>query len=92
MRIEVNEKIMDISDEEREHLELMGIAPKNKKFKWRRVWMESTPIFAVKEVTANETIIEFTDGEKMVVRGSYDDIKEMVFKAEEFEDSLEETD
>lgn len=82
MRIELSEKIADISEEEKYRWEEMNIPPKDKRFKWRKVWFTVEDIFAVKEVSDRESIIEFTDTVQIVVKGSYDEIKSKIEKIE----------
>jgi hypothetical protein len=83
MRIEFSEKILDISDEERERWEEMNIKPKDKRYKWRRICPKVEDIFDIKEINDKETIIERSDGELFTVKGSYDQIKKLVEAAEE---------
>lgn len=90
MRVEFYEKIRDLSDEERRMMEDMAIEPKDKRFKWRRIWLFTDDVFAVKEVSERESILEFGDGSNIVVKGAYEAIKALIEKAEEVkEEDLE---
>lgn len=89
MRIELEEKISDITDEERKMWDDLNIVPKDRRFKWRKIWLYTDAIFALKEVTNNESIIEFNDTTTTVVKGAYNDLKAIIQKAEEPEEDLE---
>jgi hypothetical protein len=82
MRVEFSEKIRDLSDEERRMMEDMAIEPKDKRFKWRKIWLFVEDVFAVKEVNEKETILEFNDGSNIIVKGDYATIKGLIEKAE----------
>jgi hypothetical protein len=89
MRIEFLEKIIDISEEEAEFNERLGMQVKDKRYKWCRVWVLSDEIFSVKEVSEKESTIEFNDGCTMAVKGSYDETKKLVEDAEIEDDAGE---
>lgn len=90
MRVEFYEKIRDLSDEERRMMEDMAIEPKDKRFKWRRIWLFTDDVFAVKEVNDKESILEFGDGSNIVVKGDYSQVKAMIESAEAYrEEDLE---
>lgn len=89
MRAEFEERIRDLSEQELEYMESMAIYPKDKRFKWRRVWFDVDDIFAVMEVTETETMIEFHDGSKMIVKGSYSATKKHIEKHSPTEEDLE---
>lgn len=83
MRIEFTQKILDLSDEERDRFEKMNIEPKEKHFKYRKMWVQVEDITGVYEVSDKETILEFADGQKLTVKGSYDTIKGLIESHEE---------
>lgn len=90
-RIEFQERYLDMSDDEIE-------SAKNLKqpldYKYRRVYPSLCEIFMPKELPgkSKHCIIEFYDGGKIVVKGSYDevcnliDFRENQFDEEEFEE------
>lgn len=81
MRIEFFEKIQDLTDEELDHRERMGIEPRDKRYKWRKalLWLDS--IVSVFEANEKETILEY--GEVLItVKGSYEDVTFKILEAE----------
>jgi hypothetical protein len=81
MRIEFLEKIQDLTDEELDHRDRMGIEPRDKRYKWRKVLLWLDAITSVYEANEKETIIEY--GESLItVKGGYDDVTQKIFEAE----------
>jgi hypothetical protein len=87
MRIEFNEKYLHIPQAELDRWESMAIEPKTKKLKYRRALIHEDDIFAIKELSLKESIIEFYDGGTMIVEGDYETIKKLI--PERTEEDLE---
>jgi hypothetical protein len=87
LRIEVTEKFCPLTEEEQE-------TQRNLKqpitYEYRRIYLRLTDIFAPKEIPNKKTIcqIELYDGTIMTVKGSYDDICDLI---DEREKLLEQT-
>lgn len=82
MRLEFFQKIQDLTEQELDYQERMGIEPKDKRYKWRKVLLCLDYIYTVYEANEKETIIDY-DCEKITVRGSYESVIEKVVQAEE---------
>lgn len=82
MRVEFNEKIADISEEEMQQYERMGMQVKDKRYKWRRIYVFVDDVVGLYEVSSKESMLEFNDKSRIIVEGDFDTIKGIIDEAE----------
>lgn len=89
MDIEFQIRVLDMTEEEREQNDRLGMDPK-KRYVFRRVLRPAYEIYGLDELDDKFTRVIFFDNEQLVVKGNYNTIKEKIDKIFEEPESTEE--